>query len=164
MLLRRVLIGAAAGYAANRAMDVATSAFYARQGEAAKAREEEVYPGGAILDAGRQVAAMMKIENPSADQIEQLGIRAHRAVGMVYGVIGATMVGFGVRPMKAGVLTGVAAFVLVDEIMNAVQLEASPGDFPIEAHLRGVVGHAAFGVALGTALTVAYPLLRRRTD
>ena len=162
MLLRRVLIGAAAGYGANRAMDVATAWFYGRQNEAAKEREEEVYPGGAILDAGRQIAAMMKIADPGEDRIQQLGIGAHRALGMTYGVVAATLVGFGVRPMKAGVLVGVAAFVLVDEIMNAVQLEPSPADFPIEAHLRGVVGHVTFGVALGTGLTLASPLLGRR--
>ena len=160
MLLRRVFIGAVAGYAANRAMDVATSWFYARQSEAAKEREEAVYPGGAILDAGRQVAAMMKIANPGEDQVQQLGIRAHRAVGITYGVIAAKLVGFGVRPMKAGVLTGVAAFVLVDEIMNAMQLDPSPTDFPIEAHLRGALGHATFGVSLGAGLTLAYPLLK----
>jgi hypothetical protein len=164
VLLRRVLIGAAAGYGANRAMDVATAWFYARQDEASKAREEEVYPGGAILDAGRQIAAIMKIANPGEDQIQQLGIRAHRALGMTYGVMAATLVGFGVRPMKAGVLVGVAAFVLVDELMSAVQLEPSPTDFPIEAHLRGVVGHATFGVALGTGLALAHPLLGRRHD
>ena len=164
MLLRRALIGAVAGYGANRAMDVATAWFYARQDDTAKKREEEVYPGGAILDAGRQIAAMMKIEDPSEGQIQRLGIRAHRALGMTYGVIAATLVGFGVRPMKAGVLVGVAAFVLVDEIMNAVQLDPSPTDFPIEAHLRGVVGHATFGVALGTGLTLAYPLLDPRHD
>jgi hypothetical protein len=163
VLLRRVLIGAAAGYAAGRAMDLATSWFYARQSEAAKEREEAVYPGGAILDAGRQVAAMIKIENPGEDQIQQLGVRAHRAVGMTYGIVAATLVGFGVRPMKAGMLTGVAAFVLVDEILNAVQLDPSPMDFPIEAHVRGVLGHATFGIALGTGLTLASPLLVSRS-
>lgn len=162
--LRRILIGAAAGYGANRAMDLATAWFYARQNEAAKAREEEVYPGGAILDAGRQVATMMKIANPSEEQIQRLGIRVHRALGMTYGAIAATLVGFGVRPMKAGVLVGAAGFVLVDELMNAVQLEPSPTDFPIEAHLRGLLGHATFGVALGAGLTLAHPLLGRRHD
>jgi hypothetical protein len=80
---------------------------------------------------------------------------------MTYGVIAATLVGFGMHPMKAGVLVGAAAFVLVDELMNAAQLEPSPTDFPIEAHLRGVVGHATFGVALGTGLTLASRLLNR---
>jgi hypothetical protein len=163
VLLRRVLIGAVAGYAANRAMDVVTSWFYARQSEAAKLREESVYPGGAILDAGRQIAAMIKVDNPSDDQIQQLGLRAHRAVGMAYGVIAATLVGFGARPMKAGVLTGVAAFVFVDEIMNAVRLEPAPTDFPIEAHQRGLLGHATFGLALGAGLTLTYPLLTSRS-
>jgi hypothetical protein len=164
VLLQRVLIGAVAGYGANRAMDVATAWFYARQDDASKQREEEVYPGGAILDAGRQIAAMMQIANPDEDRIRQLGIGAHRALGITYGVVAATLVGFDVHPMKAGVLVGVAAFVLVDEIVNAVQLEPSPTDFPIEAHLRGVVGHATFGVVLGTGLTLAYPFLVRRYD
>jgi hypothetical protein len=161
MLLRGVVIGAVAGYGANRAMDVATAWFYARQDDASKAREEEVYPGGAIRDAGRQIAVMMKIANPGQDQIQRLGIRAHRTLGMTYGFIAATLVGFGVRPMKAGILVGTAAFVLVAELMNAAQLEPSPTDFPIEAHLRGVVGHATFGAALGTGLTLASPLLAR---
>jgi hypothetical protein len=70
-------------------------------------------------------------------------------------------VGAGVRPIRAGLLVGAAVFVLVDEGLNAVQLEPSPSDFPIEAHARGVVGHAAFGAALGVALAVARPLLVR---
>jgi hypothetical protein len=143
-------------------MDLATAWFYARQDEAAKAREEEVYPGGAILDAGRQIAAMMKIADPDDNQIEQLGIGAHRALGMTYGIIAATLVGLGMHPMKAGLLVSAAGFVLVDEVMNAARLEPSPADFPIEAHLRGVVGHAAFGAALGMGLTLASPLLGRR--
>ena len=40
VLLRRVLIGAAAGYGANRAMDVATAWFYASKDLASKVREE----------------------------------------------------------------------------------------------------------------------------
>ena len=51
MLLRRVIVGAAVGYAANRCMDVATSWFYEQQSDESKAREEEVFPGGAIMNA-----------------------------------------------------------------------------------------------------------------
>jgi hypothetical protein len=142
-------------------MDVATSWFYEQQSEASKAREEEVLPGGAIVAVGRDMAEMLGIDADD-DQIQQLGMRAHLAVPVTFGVLAALLVGLGVRPMRAGVLSGVAAFVLVDEALNAVVLEPSPSDFPIEAHLRGVVGHLTFGVALGSFLTVARPLLRRR--
>jgi hypothetical protein len=161
MVIRRVLVGAAAGYAANRCMDLATSWFYGRQSEESRAREEEVLPGGALVAGGRDMARMMGMENPDDETVARLGLRAHRGIGMAYGVLGALLVGTRVRPMRAGLLVGVAAFVLVDEALNAVQLEPSPSDFPMEAHARGVVGHLAFGAALGAVLTAARPLLVR---
>ena len=157
-LVRRLVIGVAAGYAASRCMDIATSAFYERQSDASKAREEQVFPGGAIIAAGRDMAMMMKIDADEG-QIERLGLIAHRGVAVLYGAVAASLVGIGVRPFRAGVLTAGAAFVLVDEALNAVQLEPSPLDFPIEAHLRGLVGHATFGVVLGAVLTAARGVL-----
>ena len=158
--MRRIVVGAAAGYAANRCMDLATSWFYEQQSDEAKAREEEVFPGGAIINGGRDVARMLGIEADDA-RAEQLGLRVHRGMAMAYGAVGGLLVGFGMRPMRAGLLIGALAFVIVDEAMNAVQLEPSPTDFPIEAHLRGVVGHATYGAALGAGLMLARPLLRR---
>jgi hypothetical protein len=160
MLMRRIIVGAAVGYAANRCMDVATSWFYEQQSDESKAREEEVFPGGAILAGGRDMARMLGID-ADEQRIEQLGIGAHRGLAMAYGALGGVLVGFGMRPMRAGLLIGALAFVLVDEALNAVQLEPSPTDFPIEAHLRGVVGHVTYGAVLGAGLTVARPLLRR---
>ena len=160
MLMRRVIVGAAVGYAANRCMDVATSWFYEQQSDESKAREEEVFPGGAIMASGRDMARMLGID-ADEQRIEQLGIAAHRGVAMAYGVVGGMLVGFGMRPMRAGLLVGALAFVLVDEALNAVQLEPSPTDFPIEAHLRGVVGHLTYGAVLGAGLMLARPLLRR---
>jgi hypothetical protein len=160
MLMRRIVVGAAVGYGANRLMDVATSWFYEQQSDASKAREEEVFPGGAIIAGGRDIANMLGIEADD-QKIEQLGMRAHRGIAMAYGAIGGLLVGFGMRPMRAGLLVGALAFVLVDEALNAVQLEPSPTDFPIEAHMRGVVGHATYGAVLGAGLTLARPLLRR---
>jgi hypothetical protein len=161
-VFRRMVLGAVAGYVANRAMDVATAWWYARQSDESKAQEERVFPGGAIVAAGHDVATLLHVDADD-EQTLRLGVRAHRAMGMSYGVIAALLVGFGVRPMRAGLLTGAAAFVLVDEALNAVQLEPSPSDFPVEAHLRGVIGHACFGAVLGVLLTVARPLLSRRT-
>lgn len=160
MLLRRVIVGAVAGYVADRCMEVATSWFYGRQSYASKAREEAVFPGGAVLATGRDVAALLRIP-ADAEQTQRLGVGAHRVVGMAYGVFAALLVGAGVRPMRAGVVTGAAAFTLVDEALNALRLQPSPFEFPLEAHLRGAFGHATFGVTLGTLLTGVRPILFR---
>jgi hypothetical protein len=159
-MLRRVVIGAAAAYVAERCMDVATGAFYERQSDASKAREEEVLRGGAVAATGRQIAGVMNVD--ADDELARcLGLVAHTGVAVTYGAIAALFVGAGFRPFRVGVLTAVAAFVLVDEALNAVRLEPSPFDFPVEAHLRGAVGHVTFGVVLGAALAAARPLLRR---
>jgi hypothetical protein len=157
-----VVIGAAAGYAAGRCMDLATTWFYDQQSEESRAREEEVLPGGAVVAAGRDMARMIGTENPDDDTVERYGMLLHRASGIAWGVLAALLVGAGVRPIRAGLFVGATAFVLVDEGLNAVQLDPSPSDFPIEAHARGVVGHAAFGAALGVALAIARPLVRGR--
>ena len=162
MLMRRIVLGAAAGYGANRVMHIATSWYYERQSAESKAREQMVFPGGAIVAAGRDVAGLLKKDDADDAEIERLGLIAHRGVAMAYGALAALLVGVGIRPFRVGVLTGAAAFVVVDEGLNAVQLEPSPFDFPVEAHIRGVIGHATFGAVLGACLTVLRPLLRRR--
>jgi hypothetical protein len=161
-LLRCVVVGAAAGYLADRCMEVATSACYALQSDESKAREEEVLPGGAIVATGRSLATVMKMDADS-ENVRRLGMVAHAGVAITYGVIAALLAGAGVRPFRAGALTAVTAFVLVDEALNAVRLEPSPFDFPIEAHMRGAVGHATFGAALGGALSAAEALLDQQT-
>ncbi len=50
--------------------------------------------------------------------------------------------------MLAGPVVGALAFVLVDEgtAVSAI------GDYPVESHLRGVVGHGTLGIATGAML------------
>jgi hypothetical protein len=141
-------------------MDAATGAFYERQSDESKAREEEALRGGAVVATGRQIAAVMHMDADD-EQARRVGLVTHQSVALMYGALAALLVGAGFRPFRVGVLTGFAALVLVDEALNAVRLEPSPFAFPAEAHLRGVVGHVTFGVALGVMLTAARPLLRR---
>jgi hypothetical protein len=55
------------------------------------------------------------------------------------------------RPLVAGLTVAATAWVLVDE-GTAISLFIQ---FPVESHLRGVVGHAAFGLVAGVLLALA---------
>ena len=142
-------VGALAGYAASRTMDQATTWFYARQTEASKRREQEVAPGGMLVQLGKQVGQAFG-RNPSEEDAGRVGLAIHRTLGMSYGAIAAALVRRGMRPLKAGLVVGAAAFVLVDEGTAITQVT----DFPPESHLRGIIGHATFGVAAGLLLAL----------
>lgn len=140
-------VGALAGYTASRTMDAATSWFYRRQSIDTKRREEELAPGGTLVQLGHQLGQVAGRE--LSDQAAgKLGLTAHRTLGTVYGIIAAALVHRGVSPMTAGVAVGTAAFVLVDEGTAISQLTA----YPVASHARGVLGHGTFGIACGALL------------
>ena len=59
-------------------------------------------------------------------------------------------------------MTGATAFLLVDEGLTSTAFTPPPRAYPVESHLRGVVGHITFGVAAGAMLVIARWLGRLR--
>lgn len=147
-------VGAAIGYGASRAMDQTTGWYLERQSEASRRREEEIAPGGAPVLAGKKIADMVGREITD-EEAAKIGLFVHRLLGVTYGAIGGALVRVGVRPMRAGIITGAAAFLLVDEGVNSVMFTPPPQAYPMENHLRGVIGHLAYGVTAGVMLTMA---------
>ena len=152
--LRVLFVGAAAGYLAGQAMDRVTTWFYGRQSEASKLREQELLPDGAPLAAARKLAGLVGVE-PTDEQAGQLALGMHQSLGQLYGVVAAALTRRGVPPLKAGVASGVAGFALVDELANSLFFTPPPQAYPVESHLRGVVGHLTFGAVAGLLLAVA---------
>ena len=145
--LNQLATGALVGYVASRIMDVATTAFYARQDDASKQREQELAPGGTLLLLGRQLATAVGRDVDDATAAK-LGVAVHRSFGVGYGVIAAALVRRGWSPWTAGLAVGTGAFLVVDEGTALPQLTA----YPLVSHLRGVVGHATFGLTAGALL------------
>jgi hypothetical protein len=146
-------LGAAIGYGAGRVMDLATGWFYQRQSPASRRREQEVAPGGTPAVVGKKLAGLAGRDVTDA-QAARISLILHRSLGVVYGMAAAALVRAGVRPFQAGLVTGAAAFLLVDEGLTsafAPPLRA----YPVESHLRGVVGHLTFGATTGAMLVVA---------
>jgi hypothetical protein len=144
-----VWVGALAGYAASRAMDQATTLFYGMQTEASKRREEELAPGGTLVQFGKQLGRAAG-QDLSDEQAGRVGLAFHRTLGVVYGMAAAARVARGVTPLKAGLAVGATAWVVVDEGTAMSQFT----DYPVESHGRGVVGHGTYGLALGLLLSL----------
>lgn len=143
------VIGALVGYTASRLMDAATSWFYDRQSEESRLREEEIAPGGALVQVGTQVGQLAgrDLDRAAAGRV---GLAVHRTLGVTYGVLATRLVRRGVPPLRAGLLVGTAAFVVVDEglaITDALR-------YRWESHARGVVGHGTLGTAIGVLLSL----------
>lgn len=146
-------MGAAIGYCSSRAMDQATGWYLKRQSEASRRREEELAPGGAATLIGKKLASMVG-RDVTDDEAAKIGLFLHRSLGIGYGMMAAALARAGIRPIRAGVMAGAAAFLLVDEGANAAFFTPPPQAYPVESHLRGVVGHLAYGLAVGAMLSV----------
>jgi hypothetical protein len=146
--------GALAGYAASRTMDAATTWFYGTQSEESKEREEEIAPGGALVQIGKQLGGVAG-RDLDDEQAGRVGLVVHRTLGVAYGIAATRLVRRGMPPVAAGIVVGTAAFVLIDEGTAITQFF----EYPTESHLRGVVGHATLGLAIGTFLSL---VARRR--
>jgi hypothetical protein len=152
--VRVLLVGAAAGYAAGQVMDQATTWFYERQSDASKRREGELLPEGAPMASARKLAALVGAE-PTDEQAGRIAKAIHQSLGQLYGVAAAALVRGGMSPLKAGLASGVAGLLLVDELANSLFFTPPPQAYPVESHLRGVVGHLTFGATTGVLLAVA---------
>jgi len=104
--------------------------------------------------AGRKLADLAGRSVTDAEAA-RIGSIVHRALGMTYGATVAALTRAGMPPLVAGVATEVAAFVVVDEGVMCAFFTPPPWAYPLESHLRGLVGHLAYGAVAGTLLAGA---------
>jgi hypothetical protein len=153
--MRDLAIGAAVGYCSSRAMDQATSWYLERQSEASKQREEEIAGGGTPELVGKKLARLVGRDDVTDEAAIRIGSVVHRSLGMAFGMAAAALARKVVRPLTAGIATGAAAFVVVDEAFLSALFTPPPWAYPFERHLRGVVGHLGYGVTAGAMLSAA---------
>lgn len=162
-LAKELLLGTGAGFAASKLMDRVTTAFLERQSEESKRREQELMDEPAYVKAAEKLAEAggRRIEEEEAQRIGQ-GL--HVGLGVGGGVVAGFLVARGLNPFAAGVLSGLGIWLVVDEGANAAFGLTPPiPDFPRETHLRGLIGHLAYGAALGGLLAIGSVVLRGRS-
>jgi hypothetical protein len=149
-----LVLGAASGFAASFAMDAATSAYLARQSERSVRRQDELAPGGAPALFIRRAAGVADREL-TVEQSEGYALVLHRTLTSAFGAASAALVGPRRSPMLSALEATGAAFVLVDEGLPALRIVPAPRKWPVESHVRGVIGYAVLGLGIGALLTVA---------
>ena len=152
--IKVLFVGVTAGYLAGQAMDRATTWYYGRQSDASKQREQELLPEGAPMASARKLAGLLGIE-PTEDQTSTLAQSLHYSLGQLYGLVAAVLTRRGVPPVAAGLASGAGGFLLVDELANGLFFTPPPQAYPVESHLRGIIGHLTLGVVTGALLALA---------
>jgi hypothetical protein len=149
-----LVLGAAAGFASSFVMDMATTAFLTRQSEQSVRRQDELAPGGTPALFVRRVAGVVSVEVGVAES-EPYALMLHRTLTSAYGAAAAALVAPRRPPMVAALLATTAALVLVDEGLPMLRIVPAPQKWPVESHVRGVVGHLTLGLGIGALLSVA---------
>ena len=149
--------GAAAGAVGTWVMDLVTTGLLNAQSPEVTAREEAARPNGkgSVENLIERLESMTGVE--LSDSQRTLAAQAiHYGLGVVpgaaYGVLRDRVPILGAG---RGLLYGLALFVGNDEYMNTrLGLAGSYGDYPIETHWRGFVGHLALGLTTDTTIEV----------
>ena len=95
----------------------------------------------------------MRLDEKSA---ERWGGYFHIALGASWGLIYVFVRAVTEwNPIVLGIGLGVVMFLLIDEGMNWLfGFSAPPDRFPVATHVRGLVGHVVYGVAVAAAAEV----------
>lgn len=147
--------GAIAGAAGVWALDQATWAMWNREDPEVMEQERQARPGGldpAHVMANRAAHAMGTELTPK--QPNAAGMVVHYSLGVLPGALYGVL-----RHEMGGLNTGRGAFfglglgIVQDQIINSViGTSGAPTEYPKEAHIRGLVGHAVYGVVTDMVL------------
>lgn len=158
---RRVLVDMAAGALAGAvgvwAMDKVGWFLYEQEHAAALEREREARvhgkdPAHAALDKVSELSGV----DVASGQPSAAGIGVHYGLGVVPGALyGAARREWPQLRAGGGALYGLGLFVTQDEMMAPLLgIAGSPGEYPWEAHARGLISHATLGVVTETVLSL----------
>lgn len=149
---QRVLGSALAGLSATLLMEQASAKLYERQTAQSREREEQLRTEMPTTTLVRKTVGLLGSELAD-ERAEKLGTLSHYAFGAADGPAALLLTRLGPSPLNAGLAVATAMEVLVDEGMNTVlRLTAPPQEWPWQAHARGVLAHAVYGVSLGVLL------------
>jgi hypothetical protein len=149
--------GAIAGAVGVWALDKVTWWMWDHEDPAALEREREARPEGldpAHVMANRAAQAIGRELTPR--QPHPAGIGVHYGLGImpgaVYGALRHRVPGIGAA---RGMLFGLGLFAMQDEGINPIiGTSGNPGEYPWQAHARGLVGHLVLGAVTDATLNV----------
>jgi uncharacterized membrane protein YagU involved in acid resistance len=145
------------GYVGTKVMEPISTKLYEWESEEARRQEDAVRPGPPYEIAAQKTADLVGVEL-SEPQVKQAGKVFHYGLGMSWGPVYTLLRRFtALDPVTAGLLTGAAMSLIVDEgLTPALGFSAPNKDYPLATHLRGFVAHLAFGLGVAATAEVLF--------
>lgn len=154
----------AGGYAGSKVMDPVTTKMMEMQSEQAMQQEKAASKGGSAPIVAAEKLARAVGEELDEQEKQQAGSVMHYLTGMAAGPLYLWLRRrHRMSPLAAGLASGMALFVAVDEIGNPlIGTSGPPQAYPMATHMRGFVGHVVFGVGLAAGAEVVLALFGAR--
>ena len=158
-LLRDIAYGMIGGAVGTLVLDCVANLMYKFESEEKKKLEEHARKEEPTEVLARRISENVLRVKLSNETKSKLGKAIHLSVGIgMSGLYGALHDRVPALSKASGLPYGVAFSLVVDEGLNtALKLTPPPGDFPIEAHLRGLLAHLTYAATTDRTLH----LLRR---
>ncbi len=154
--------GLIGGYAGTKVMEPVSMKLYELESEEDRRKEDEARPGPPYVIAARKTTEALGMEL-SDERLQKVATYVfHYGLGMSWGPPYAFLRRWtNMGPVSAGLLTGAAMSLLVDEGMTPLLGFSAPNrDYPLATHLRGFAAHLAFGLGVAGTVETIYWLGR----
>ncbi len=154
--------GMIGGYVGTKVMEPVSMKLYELESEEDRRKEDEARPGPPYVIAARKTTEALGMEL-SDERLQKVATYVfHYGLGMSWGPPYAFLRRWtNMGPVSAGLLTGAAMSLLVDEGMTPLLGFSAPNrDYPLATHLRGFAAHLAFGLGVAGTVETIYWLGR----
>jgi hypothetical protein len=158
-----LVVAALAGYLATKAMEPVSMKLYELESEKDRQREDAARPGPPYEIAAKKTAASVGVEL-QGKALERASLAMHYGLALswspLYVVLRRTR---GTDPLLAGLGTGAAMSLVADEAMTPLLGYSAPNRaYPLATHMRGLLAHLVFGLAVAATTETAWALRGRR--
>jgi hypothetical protein len=151
-LRQRVASDVGIGAIAAIVMDRTTTLVMSKQSEVSLEREKKASPEGVPAAAGRKLASLFGVR-PSDETARKAGMAVHGSLGLAGGALVSEAARRSSNTIVAALVASLVLWLVLDEgLAAALGLAPPPADYPLQTHLRGLLGHLAFGLTIGALL------------
>jgi uncharacterized membrane protein YagU involved in acid resistance len=158
-------VGLAAGYVATKITKQGQMALWKLTPELTRKEEQQIRPGPPPKMAAKQTAKWLDLDLDQK-QMKTLAQGLHYGLGLGWAPMYGLLRRYSrMSPVGAGIITGMSMSIIVDEALNPALGFTAPSEaYPPAAHIRGVLGHLLYGLAVAGAAEVLYRLIGRRPE
>lgn len=158
-----ILIAPVAGFVGTKVMEPVGMGLYKMESPRDRAQEDAVRPGPPYEIAAKKTLGALGFNLEDA-ALERAGMAFHYGLAIGWAPVYALLRrNTQLNPLAAGLLSGAAMTLLIDEGMTPMMRFSAPNSaYPASTHVRGLIAHLVFGVAVAAVTEAAWTLTGRR--